>query len=60
VLNKNPRIGGNIMKFYVLRDTVQGIGDTVIRFNVRNVTWTNYEGLDTTEMQVYDADGVEM
>ena len=48
------------MKFYVLRDTVQGIGDTVIRFNVRNVTWTNYEGLDTTEMQVYDADGVEM
>jgi len=48
------------MKFYVLRDTVQGIGDTFLSFKVRNETWTDYDGLDTTEMQVYDADGVEM
>ena len=47
------------MKFYVLRDTVQGIGDTFLSFKVRNETWTDYEGLDTTELEVYDTDGVE-
>jgi len=47
------------MKFYVLRDTVQGIDDTFLSFKVRNETWTDYEGLDTTELEVYDTDGVE-
>ena len=47
------------MKFYVLRDTVQGIGDTFLSFKVRNETWTDYGGLDTTELEVYDTDGVE-
>ena len=47
------------MKFYVLRDTVQGIGDTFLSFKVRNETWTDYDGLDTTELEVYDTDGVE-
>ena len=47
------------MKFYVLRDTVQGIDDTFLSFKVRNETWTDYDGLDTTELEVYDTDGVE-
>jgi len=47
------------MKFYVLRDTTQGIGDTILNFKVRNETWEPYEGLDTTELEVYDTEGVE-